>query len=78
MFETTLLGAGTYPEPPEPKEKCYQFDFNATISIYGSVYAESEEEVKEMIEKGKYKVIFDDKDIEIDDKDIEIEKIEKY
>lgn len=63
--ETIEAGAGSYPEPPEPQEKCYQFDFNATISGYGIVYAEDEMQAKELAESGDYEEIIDTWDIKI-------------
>ena len=58
-LETQGLGAGSYPEEPEPKEKCYQFEFNATISGYGIVYAEDEFSASLKAEKGDYEEIMD-------------------
>ena len=54
-----------YPDPPEPKIKCYQFEFNAKISGYGVVYAESEEEAKHLAENGEYDDIMDTYNMEI-------------
>ena len=73
MIDTRGLGAGSYPEPPESKEKCYQFEFNATISGYGYVYAESVEQAEEKINNGDYDEIMDTWGIEIE----EITKIEE-
>jgi hypothetical protein len=42
MMDTTELGAGSYPEPPEPKEKLYKFEFRGLAEGYGYVYAEDE------------------------------------
>ena len=39
--DTVEAGAGSYPEPPESKLKCFKFNFDATISGYGLVYAEN-------------------------------------
>lgn len=64
-METKGLGAGSYPEPPEPKIKCYQFDFNATISGYGIIYASSLEEARRLAENGEYDDIVDTYDLEI-------------
>lgn len=64
-METKGLGAGSYPEPPEPKIKCYQFDFNATISGYGIIYASSLEEARRLVENGEYDDIVDTYDLEI-------------
>lgn len=65
MLDTTEAGGGSYPEAPEPKEKCYQFDFIATIKGYGIVYAESETEAKEKIDNNDYDEIMDTFDMEI-------------
>ena len=73
MIDTTEIGGGSYPEPPEPKEKCYQFEFNATISGYGYVYAESFEQAEEKINSGDYDDIVDTWGMEIE----EITKIEE-
>ena len=37
MIDTTEAGGGSYPSPEEEKMKCYQFEFNATVSGYGIV-----------------------------------------
>lgn len=66
-IDTIEAGAGSYPEPPEPKEKCYKFEFNATISGYGYVYAENQEEAKELIDNGEYDDIVDTFDMEIEE-----------
>lgn len=42
MIDTTELGAGSYPEQPEPKEKLYRFEFRGLAEGYGYVYAEDE------------------------------------
>lgn len=65
--ETIEAGAGSYPEPPEPQEKCYQFDFNASIRGYGVVYAKDEREAKEMAESGNYDDIIDAYDMQIEE-----------
>ncbi|MCQ2978255.1 MAG: hypothetical protein MJ245_00460 [Clostridia bacterium] len=49
MIDTTEAGGGSYPEPPEPKEKCYKFEFNASISGYGYVTAKNKEEAERFI-----------------------------
>lgn len=64
-LETQGLGAGSYPEEPEPKEKCYQFEFNATISGYGIVYAEDEFSASLKAEQGDYEEIMDTWGMEI-------------
>lgn len=62
-----------YPDLPEPKIKCYQFEFNAKISGYGVVYAESEEEARHLVETGTYDDIMDTYDMEI----LEVTNIEE-
>lgn len=47
------------------EEKCYQFGFEATISGYGIVYAESEEKAKKKILNKDYEDILDTWDMEI-------------
>lgn len=48
MIETSL-NVTDYPEPPEPKEMCYGFEFSGSISGCGVVYAENPEQAKERI-----------------------------
>ena len=72
-IETMGLGAGSYSEEPEPKEKCYQFEFNATISGYGIVYAEDEFSASLKAEKGDYEEIMDTWGMEI----TEVTKVEE-
>lgn len=60
-------------ENEETKEKCYQFYFNATISGYGYVYAESVKRAEELINSGGYDDIVDTWDMNIE----EITKIEE-
>ena len=67
MIDTREIGAGSYPEPKEPKEKCYQFDFNATIRGYGVVYAESIEEARARIYNKDYDEIIETYDMEIEE-----------
>ena len=72
--DTVEAGAGSYPEPPESELKCYQFEFDATISGYGFVYAENEEQAKELIMQDEYDDIIDTWGMEITDvTDIEVE-----
>lgn len=66
-IETKELGIGSYPEPQEEKEKCYQFDFNATIRGYGIVYATNIEQAKELIDSGDYDDIMDTFDMQIEE-----------
>ena len=73
VIDTTEIGGGSYPEPPEPKEKCYQFEFNATVSGYGYVYAEDGFSASLKAEQGDYDEIVDTWDLKIE----EITKIEE-
>lgn len=66
-IETIGLGAGSYPEPQETKEKCYQFGFNATIKGYGYVYATNMEQAKELISSNDYDDIVDTFDMQIEE-----------
>lgn len=65
--KTQEAGAGSYPEPPEEKIKCYQFDFNATICGYGIVYAKNEDEARELAENGDYSDIMDTYNLSIEE-----------
>lgn len=65
-METSLM-VDDYPTPPEPKEKCYKFEFNASISGYGYVTAENEEEAKELINHRDWDDIVDTFDMEIEE-----------
>lgn len=42
MIDTSELGGGSYPEPPEPKEKLYKFEFIGVVEGTGYVYAEDD------------------------------------
>ena len=66
-IETRGLGAGSYPEPPESKEKCYQFEFNATERGYGYVYAKNATEAEEKIKNGEYDDIIETFDMQIEE-----------
>ena len=72
--DTVEAGAGSYPEPPESKLKCFKFNFDAEISGYGIVYAENEEQAKELIMRDEYDDIIDTWGMEITEvTDIEVE-----
>lgn len=66
-IDTIEVGAGSYPEPPEPEEKCYKFNFNATISGYGIVYAKNKEEAERFVLAGAEDEIIDTYDMQIDE-----------
>lgn len=53
-IETTGLGAGSYPEPSDSEEKCYQFEFEGTIGGLGIVYAKNILEAREKAENNDY------------------------
>lgn len=73
MIDTTEAGGGFYPSPSEQKMKCYQFEFNATVSGYGIVYAEDKQKALIEAQRGNYDDILDTWDMEIE----EITKIEE-
>lgn len=66
-IETQGLGAGSYPEPEEPKEKCYQVEFNASISGIAIVYAEDEFSASLKVEQNDYDDIVDTFDMQIEE-----------
>lgn len=65
MIDTRELGAGSYPEASEPKYKCYQFEFEATIQGYGIIYAEDRETALAELRENKYDDILDTWGMEI-------------
>lgn len=67
MIDTTELGAGSYPEPPEPKEKLYRFEFRGLAEGYGYVYAEDEYSASLKAEQQDYDSIEDVQLIEIEE-----------
>lgn len=66
MIETSLM-VEDYPEQPEPKLKCYQFEFNAKQSGYGIVYAEDIEKARELINNNEYDDIIDNWGFELEE-----------
>ena len=66
MIETVELGAGSYPEAPEPEYKCYEFKATMYSKVKGTVWAKNEREALEEIHKIKEEDIDDIYDIEID------------
>ena len=66
MMDTSEIGAGSYPEPPEPKLKCFKFEFRATLSGLGIIYAEDIIKAKEIAENNEYDDIVDTWDMEIE------------
>lgn len=67
MIETKGLGAGSYPEPKEEKERCYKFEFEATINGYGVVYAEDGVEALELAINDNYDEIIETYNMKIQD-----------
>lgn len=67
MIDTTELGAGSYPEPPEPKEKLYRFEFVGLVEGIGYVYAEDEYSASLKAEQKDYDDIADMKLVEIEE-----------
>lgn len=56
---------GTYPEPPEQEEKCFNFEGYAVVKLKGYVWCKDIESATKLIKKEKY-----------DEVDMEIESIE--
>ena len=73
MIDTEEYYGGTYPEANEPKYKCYQFEFEATIGGYGIIYAEDRETALAELRENKYDDILDTWGMEI----TEITKLEE-
>ena len=68
MIDTREIGAGSYPEPSEPKLKCFKFEFKATIRGLGIIYSED-------IKQAKFDILDDEYDDIIDTWGMEIEEI---
>lgn len=49
MIDTAEAGAGSYPDAPENKEKCYSFKIVALCELEGYVYAENYDKAEELI-----------------------------
>lgn len=65
MIDTEEYYGGTYPEASEPKYKCYQFEFEATIQGHGIIYAEDIETALAELRENKYDDILDTWGMEI-------------
>lgn len=65
-IETKGLGAGSYPEPPEPKEKCYVITCSCSAKGEFVVYAKDYEEAKEMLKNSEYEE-FELREFQIED-----------
>lgn len=66
MIDTSLM-VNDYPEPSEPKLKCFKFDFKASINGFGIIYAEDIEKAKEGAINGEYDDIIDTYDMKIEE-----------
>lgn len=71
-METKEYYGGTYSEESEI-EKCFQFDFKASVRGYGIVYARDKEQAIKLILNKEYDEIVETYDMEIED----ITKIEE-
>ena len=67
MIDTREIGGGSYPEPQEPKYKCYKFEFNAKTTGYGIVYAKDRDDAMEKLSNGEYDDIIDIYDTEVEE-----------
>lgn len=54
MIDTTEAGGGSYPEPPEPKEKCYTFRCDCSVIGEISIYADNLEKAEDMLKAGEW------------------------
>lgn len=54
MIDTEEYYGGTYPEPQEPKLKCFKFEFTGTLKGIGIIYAEDIKQAKEEVINGEY------------------------
>ena len=70
-IETLGLGAGSYPEPPEPKEKLYTIKVKMYVESSVEVYAESTEQALEEVNNLCECDLFDEiSEYEIDETEI--------
>ena len=53
-IDTTEAGGGSYPEPPEPKEKWYTFVCDCSLKAHISVWAKNLEEAENRIKSVNY------------------------
>ncbi len=61
MLDTTELGAGSYPEAPEPDYKCFKVKVSASSEIEYIVYASDENEIEHLIMNGDWDDIENEK-----------------
>lgn len=67
MIDTKEIGAGNYPEPQEPKLKCFKFEFTATLRGLGIIYAEDIKQAEIMAKNNEYDDIIDTWGMEIEE-----------
>lgn len=66
-YETKEMGAGSYPQEPERKDKCFNFVAITNSTIRGYIWAKSKEEAETMINFNGYD--------EIEKREEEVEEI---
>jgi hypothetical protein len=66
MIDTSLM-VTDYPEPQEPKLKCFKFEFTGTLKGLGIIYAEDIKQAKEGAINGEYDDIIDTWGMEIEE-----------
>lgn len=72
MIDTSLM-VNDYPEPTEPKLKCFKFEFRATLKGVGIIYARDIEQAKNKAENGECDDVLDTWGFEVEEV-IEIEE----
>ena len=70
-METMGLGAGSYPEPPEPKEKCYMLTCECSQTVEFTIWAKDYSEAEIRVMCGDY-------DVKNEISDLKIEEILNY
>lgn len=66
MIDTSLM-VNDYPEPQEPKLKCFKFEFRATLNGLGIIYAEDIKQAEIMAKNNEYDDIIDTWNMEIEE-----------
>ena len=65
MIDTREAGAGSYPEPPESKEICFNFVIETIEELKGYVWAKDIAEAHQLILDKKWEEIDDGKTLEV-------------
>ena len=65
MIDTREAGAGSYPEPPESKEICFNFTIEVREELKGYVYAKDIAEAHQLILEQKWEEIDEGKTLEV-------------